>query len=113
MQNQVPCTLANFPDNASGDGADAVSLLRDKQIDLVISCPENNSVQTQNNYDVRRTAVDFGVPLLTQPQIVNLFSESLARHQKGELTGLQPDSLFDYYKNESESEKWSAPNQFH
>lgn len=110
---QVPCTVANFPDAASGDGTDAVSLLRDKQIDLVVSCPENNALQTQNNYEVRRTAVDFGVPLLTQPQIATMFSEALGKHLKGELVGLQPDSLFDYYESESAEDAWSAKSHFH
>jgi hypothetical protein len=47
----------------------------------------------QNNYLMRRTAVDFGVPLLTNIHLVKLFCEAVARHKKGELIGLQVRSL--------------------
>ena len=110
---QVPCKVAAFPDAASGDGQDAVALMRDNQIDLVVSCPENNAAQTQNNYEIRRTAVDFGIPLLTQPQIFTIFSEALGKHLKGDLKGLDPDSLFDHYKKENPEDAWSGEKEFH
>ena len=110
---QVPCVVANFPDAASGDGQDAVALMRDHQIDLVVSCPENNAAQTENNYEIRRTAVDFGIPLLTQPQIFTIFSEAMGKHLKGDLKGLDPDSLFDHYKKEAPEDAWSGEKEFH
>jgi hypothetical protein len=42
---------------------------------------------------MRRTAVDFGVPLLTNIHLVKLFCESVTRHKKGELLGLHVSSL--------------------
>lgn len=45
--------------------------------------------QVKNNYLMRRTAVDFGVPLLTNIHLVKLFCEAVAKHKKGELIGLQ------------------------
>ena len=87
--------------------------MREHQIDLVVSCPENNAAQTENNYEIRRTAVDFGIPLLTQPQIFSIFSEALGKHLKGDLKGLDPDSLFDHYKKESPEDAWSGQKEFH
>lgn len=73
----------------------------------------SESKQLDNNYLIRRTSVDFGIPLLTNPQLVKLFAESLARHKRGELLGLDSKSLFDHYKDESEEDTWSGINEFH
>lgn len=63
--------------------------LRNGKIDLVINLPTTESKQVENNYLMRRTAVDFGVPLLTNIHLVKLFSEAIAKYKKGELIGLQ------------------------
>lgn len=39
------------------------------QIDLVVNLPTSSSTELKNNYLTRRTAVDFGVPLLTNAQV--------------------------------------------
>ena len=62
--------------------------LRDGKIDLVINLPTPASKQVENNYLMRRTAVDYGVPLLTNIHLVKLFSEAIAKYKKGELVGL-------------------------
>mmetsp|Transcript_44556 Transcript_44556/g.90012 ORF Transcript_44556/g.90012 Transcript_44556/m.90012 type:complete len:1247 (-) Transcript_44556:249-3989(-) len=110
--HDVPSTLVHFPDQPSME-PNVKSLLRDQAIDLVVNLPTYSSTQTQNNFDIRRTAVDFGIPLLTQPQLVKLFVESLERHKRGELVGMRPDSLFDYYQSEKAEETWTGPRDFH
>ena len=62
---------------------------------------------------MRRTAVDYGVPLLTNLNLVKEFSTAAAKFKKGELIGLKPDSLFDHYREESDSDAWSSPTEFH
>lgn len=108
----VPSTLAFFPDAPSSE-PNVSTLLRDKEIELVINLPTHDSKQLHNNYLIRRTSVDFGIPLLTNPQIVDLFVESLTRHKRGELVGLDSSSLFDYYSQEDPAEAWSHPSEFH
>jgi hypothetical protein len=63
--------------------------LRNGKIDLVINLPTPESKQVENNYLMRRTAVDFGVPLLTNIHLVKLFAEAITKYKKGELIGLQ------------------------
>ena len=92
---QVPSTLAYFPDQEKQE-PNVATLLKSKDIDLVVNLPTYDSKQTANNYEIRRTSVDFGIPLLTRPQLVKLFVESLVRHKRGELVGVRADSLFDY-----------------
>jgi hypothetical protein len=38
---------------------------------------------------MRRTAVDFGIPLLTNIHLTKLFCEAVAKHKRGELIGVQ------------------------
>lgn len=61
----------------------------------------------------RRIAVDFGVPLLTNAQLFTMFIESLQKHKQGEMQFTQADSLFDYYKRESEGDAWTNKKEFH
>ena len=65
------------------------------------------------NYLSRRTAVDFGVPLLTNAQLFTMFAESLEKSNKGEMPFTQAESLFDYYAGEKESEAWTGDKEFH
>ncbi|CAN0411006.1 unnamed protein product, partial [Hapterophycus canaliculatus] len=73
---------------------------------LVINLPTSESKRLEDNYMVRRTAVDHGIPLLTNLNLVKLFTSSLLYNKKMKLVGLDPDSLFDYYKREKPEEAW-------
>jgi len=95
--HHVPTTLVHFPSKA-GDDSNAIALLRNKGIDLVINLPRYDGTETDTFFDIRRTAVDFGVPLVTQPELVKLFVECLWRHKRGDFTGLRADSLRDHYE---------------
>lgn len=83
-----------------------ISHIRSKKIDLVINLPTSESKRLEDNYAVRRTAVDHGIPLLTNLNLVKLFTSSLMLNKKNKLVGLDPDSLFDYYAREKPEEAW-------
>jgi carbamoyl-phosphate synthase large subunit len=56
------------------------------EIDVVINIPKNFQEQElTNDYIIRRKAVDFGVPLITNMQLARRFVESLAIKQQSEL----------------------------
>jgi hypothetical protein len=44
-------------------------LIQEGVVDLVINLPNQNTKYTENNYLIRRTAIDSGVPLLTNFQV--------------------------------------------
>ena len=44
-------------------------LIQEKTVDLVINLPNHNTKYTEDNYIIRRTAIDSGVPLLTNFQV--------------------------------------------
>jgi carbamoyl-phosphate synthase (ammonia) len=65
------------------------------------------------NYHLRRTAVDYGVPLLTNPNLVAMFANAMTAHAHKPFVGLSPESLFDHYRAEKPSDAWTAPSEFH
>lgn len=72
----------------------------------MINLPTHDSKQLEHNYTIRRTAVDFGIPLLTNFNLVKLFTSAMVLDKKNKLVGLYPDSLFDYYRREKPEEAW-------
>ena len=61
----------------------------------------NFSEKVQHNYDIRRLAVDFGVPLLTNLQVADLFADAMlhAKNQDGGdlLQYLETKTLKEHY----------------
>ena len=61
----------------------ALDLIRDRRIELVINIPKNLAdSELTNGYLIRRHAVDFGIPLLTNLQAANLLVDALAQHRQ-------------------------------
>ena len=52
--------------------------LRNRRIDLVVNIPKNyQETELTNDYIIRRTAVDFGIPLITNLQLAQRLAEAL------------------------------------
>ena len=63
-----------------------VDYIRDGKIDLVINIPKNyQEEELTNDYIIRRSAVDFGVPLITNLQLARRFIEAIARKSPADL----------------------------
>ena len=59
----------------------AVDVLKSGVIDLVINIPKDfKEEELTNDYIIRRTAVDFGIPLITNMQLAQRLAESLQRY---------------------------------
>ncbi|CAH0478429.1 unnamed protein product [Peronospora belbahrii] len=108
----IPSTKVNFPSDGDSE-MNVLNLIKEGKIDLVVNLPNSQSQQIENNYRIRRTAVDFSIPLLTNISLVQLFVEAMAVHKNQPLLGLEPDSLFDYYKREKEDDAWTDVHEFH
>jgi carbamoyl-phosphate synthase (ammonia) len=111
VSKNIPCTLVHYADSA--DPMNIKKLISDKEIDLVVNLPTSSSTELQNNFATRRTAVDFGVPLLTNAQLFKMFVEAIEKHKAGKLQFTQADSLFDYYRREKPEEAWTSADEFH
>ena len=56
-----------------------MSYLKERKIDLVINIPKSfEEEELTNDYLIRRRAVDYNIPLLTNPQNSKLFIESIS-----------------------------------
>ena len=92
-----------------------MDLIKNKEVGLVINIPNHKSKRLEDNYLMRRSAVDFGIPLLTNMNLVKCFTDAVYTNkmEPGKMVGLHPQSLFEHYETESENEAWTGPREFH
>jgi len=65
----------------------AAELIESREVDLVINIPKNyQESELSNDYYIRRKAVDFGIPLITNIQLANRLAEALAHKKLDDLT---------------------------
>ncbi len=59
------------------------TMLRARAFDLVINIPKNNREgELRNDYDIRRMAIDFGIPLITDIKVARQFASAMEYHRK-------------------------------
>ena len=57
-----------------------MDFIKEGRLDLVINIPKHfQKEELTNDYIIRRTAVDFGVPLITNRQLAERLTEALER----------------------------------
>ena len=73
--NGINCEQVYWP---SEDGnPQALDLIHDKFFDLVINIPKNlTSHELSNGYKIRRAAIDFNIPLITNSRLASAFIEA-------------------------------------
>jgi carbamoyl-phosphate synthase large subunit len=77
-QNGVPSEMLHWPD--SGNKPDAIDYLREKKIDLVVNIPKDLSKsELDNDYRIRRSAVDLNIPLITNARLASAFIYSVCK----------------------------------
>lgn len=83
-ENNIPATPVAWPDE---DGAKtALDLIRDKEVSLVINIPKNLSKDELNNdYTIRRSAIDYNVPLVTNARLASAFIYSVCKKDFNDL----------------------------
>ena len=60
--------------------------IRDKKIDLIVNIPKNLSKDELNNdYTIRRSAIDFNIPLITNARLANAFITAFCRLEKSDI----------------------------
>jgi carbamoyl-phosphate synthase large subunit len=93
-ENGVPALSARMPDG-EGDGPDTLELIRSHQVDLVINIPKNfTHVELSNGYRIRRAAIDFNVPLITNSRLATAYIRAFCRLSPNEL----PVKAWDEYQ---------------
>lgn len=80
----VESTIVHWPSDSGTPNAQ--ELIEQRKVDLVINIPKNyQQVELTNDYVIRRKAVDFGIPLLTNIHLANRLAEALSRKDLDDL----------------------------
>ena len=83
-ENNIPCTLLHWPDEDKHPNT--LDYLRKKKIDLVINIPKNLSTgELYNDYHIRRSAIDFNIPLITNARLASAFIYAICRIRPEEI----------------------------
>ena len=73
VENNIPATRVYWPTEPSME-PQAMDMLTNKQIDMVVNIPKNlTQEELENGYKVRRAAVDFNIPLITNARLASAF----------------------------------------
>ena len=73
----IGCALVRWP--LEDLSPNAAEIIEEQQVDLVINIPKNyQEMEVTNDYCIRRKAVDFGIPLLTNIQMANRLAEAIS-----------------------------------
>jgi carbamoyl-phosphate synthase large subunit len=82
--NAVAAEVLHWPSDARSPNA--LDYVRQRRIDLVINIPKNTGEEElANDYLIRRTAADFGIPLITNIQLAQRLVEALSKKTVAEL----------------------------
>lgn len=77
-ENGVPAKLVYWP--SDNKQPSALDMIQNKQIDLVVNIPKNfTSNELNNGYKIRRSAIDFNIPLLTNSRLASAFIQAFCK----------------------------------
>jgi carbamoyl-phosphate synthase large subunit len=78
-ENEIPSIQVHWPDEDKKPNA--LDLLKNKQIDLVINIPKNlTQGELRNDYTIRRSAIDYNIPLITNARLASAFINSFIKY---------------------------------
>jgi len=80
----VEAHVAFWPDE--NKSPNTIELIRNREVDLVVNIPKNLSEsELDNDYSIRRSAVDYNVPLLTNARLASAFILAFCRMKETDL----------------------------
>ena len=75
VDNGVPATLVYWP--SENKSPNTLELLQEKKIDMVVNIPKNLTPgELKNGYMIRRTSIDFNIPLITNTRLARAFIQA-------------------------------------
>ena len=74
--NGIPAVKVYWPSESDHE-PQALEMLHNKQIDLVVNIPKNlTQKELDNGYKIRRAAIDFNIPLITNARLASAFIQA-------------------------------------
>lgn len=78
-ENGVENTLLHWPDEEDRS-PNTIEYLKERKIDLVINIPKNYTKrELKNGYLIRRNAIDFNIPLITNARVASAFIYAICK----------------------------------
>lgn len=73
QENGVESTILSWPDTHDGT-PNSLDYIKEKKLDLIVNIPKNlTKDELHNDYEIRRNAIDFNIPLITNARLANAF----------------------------------------
>lgn len=76
--------IAYWPDEDKSPNT--IELIRNREVDLVVNIPKDLSASELNNdYSIRRSAIDYNIPLITNARLASAFILAFCRIPEDQL----------------------------
>ena len=83
-ENGIEVAILHWPDEEKEPNI--MDYLRNKKIDLVINIPKNHTKrELDNGYKIRRAAVDYNIPLITNARLASAFIYAICKVDKKDI----------------------------
>ncbi|MDD5583397.1 MAG: carbamoyl-phosphate synthase (glutamine-hydrolyzing) large subunit [Candidatus Marinimicrobia bacterium] len=84
-KNGIKTTMLHWPDEDKKPNT--LDYIREKKVDLVINIPKNlTSGELRNDYEIRRSAIDHNIPLITNARLASAFIYAFTRYDEKDLS---------------------------
>ncbi len=84
-ENGVETTHIYWPSEPD-QHPNSLEMIRNKEIDLVVNIPKNLSTnELKNGYKIRRNAIDFNIPLITNARLASAFIQAFCKMGKEDI----------------------------
>ncbi|MBE2280696.1 MAG: carbamoyl-phosphate synthase (glutamine-hydrolyzing) large subunit [Ignavibacteriaceae bacterium] len=79
MQNDIKAEILYWPDESLSPNT--LDFIKERKVDLIVNIPKNLSrAELNNDYTIRRSAVDFNVPLITNARLAAAFIHAFCNY---------------------------------
>ena len=79
-ENNIPAIRVYWP-SEEGSQPQALDMLHNKEVDLVVNIPKNlTSQELSNGYKIRRAAIDLNIPLITNARLASAFVDAISKY---------------------------------
>jgi carbamoyl-phosphate synthase large subunit len=86
QDNGIENTLLHWPDEEDRH-PNTIEYLKEKKIDLVVNIPKNYTKrELKNGYQIRRHAIDFNIPLITNARVASAFIYGICKYKIEDIT---------------------------
>ncbi len=85
-ENDVPTTVLAWPDQSDITDENVLTYIKERKLDLIVNIPKDRNKDTLNNdYIIRRNAIDFNIPLVTNARLASSFITAFCTLQREDI----------------------------